>query len=96
MARKKAAKKKPAARKTTKKKTTAKRKTTKSRAKKSSSAESLYVASKVKAEIKKSGLNMASDALEGLNKQIYWLIEQATTRTTCNGRKTVRAHDFLA
>ncbi len=89
MARKTTAKKKPAARKTTAKRKTAKKTTTKSK-------EALYVASKVKSQIKTDGMNMAGDALEGLNNQIYWLIQQATERAALNGRKTVRSHDFLA
>jgi len=91
MARKTTAKKKPAARKTTAKKRPAAKKKTKAKSK-----EALFVASKVKLQIKADGMNMAGDALEGLNNQIYWLIEQATERASLNGRKTVRSHDFLA
>ena len=57
--------------------------------------EALYDGSKVKAVIKKSGCNTAGDAFDGLNGWIYWLIEQATKRAKANGRKTVRAHDFM-
>ena len=80
-----------------KKKKATKKKATKSRAKskKSSSNEMLLVGSKVKAELKSSGCNVASDALEGLNQYVHWLISQATERATANGRKTVRNHDFL-
>ena len=78
----------------------AKKKTTKKKAtatkKKAKTQEALFVASKVRAAIKDSGLNVAGDALEGLNQQIYWLIDQASSRATANGRKTVRSHDFLA
>ncbi len=57
--------------------------------------ESLIVGSKAKAVLKKAGCNTAGDAFEGLNGWIYWLLEQATKRAKANGRKTVRAHDFL-
>lgn len=75
---KKKAKKKTAAKKTTRKK----------------SMEPLYVASKVKSAIKGHKMNMAGDALDGLNNMIYWYIEQAAKRAQLNGRKTVRSHDF--
>lgn len=58
--------------------------------------ESLVVGSKAKAVLKKAGCNTAGDALDGLNNVIYWYIDQAATRAKANGRKTVRAHDFLA
>jgi hypothetical protein len=57
--------------------------------------ESLLVASKVKAMIKGSDCNTAGDALDGLNSYVGWLVTQATQRAKANGRKTVRAHDFL-
>ena len=57
--------------------------------------EMLLVASKVKAEIKAAGCNTAGDALEGLNGWMHWLLDQAAKRAKANGRKTVRAHDFL-
>ena len=75
---KKKAKKKTTAKKTTRKKT----------------MEPLYVASKVKTAIKDHKMNMAGDALDGLNTMIYWYIEQAAKRAQLNGRKTVRSHDF--
>ena len=58
--------------------------------------EPLIVASKAKAALKGLGCNTAGDALESLNGHAYWLIEQAAKRAKANGRKTVRAHDFLA
>ncbi len=58
--------------------------------------ELLVVVSKVKAALKKSGCNSASDATDGLNTWIHWLIDQAARRAKANGRKTVRAHDFCA
>ena len=57
--------------------------------------ESLLVASKVKGLIKAADCNTAGDALDGLNSYVSWLVLQATARAKANGRKTVRAHDFL-
>lgn len=57
--------------------------------------ETLLVASKVRQLIKDSGCNTAGDALEGLNAYVSWLVVQATKRAHENGRKTVRAHDFM-
>lgn len=57
--------------------------------------EMLLVGSKVKAAIKEANCNTAGDALDGLNEWVYWLIQQATARASQNGRKTVRAHDFM-
>ncbi len=57
--------------------------------------EMLVIASKAKAILKKSGCNTAGDGLEGLNGWVYWLLEQAAKRAKANGRKTVRAHDFI-
>jgi len=64
--------------------------------KKKKSLEVLLVGSKVKAEIKGAGFNTGGDAIEGLNHWVHWLIGQATSRAKLNGRKTVRAHDFMA
>jgi hypothetical protein len=58
--------------------------------------EMLLVASKVRQMIKDAGCNTAGDALDGLNGWVGWLIQQATKRAGENGRKTVRAHDFMA
>ena len=63
--------------------------------KKSGSGEILLVASKVREQIKAANCNTAGDAVEGLNGWVHWLIEQATERAKANGRKTVRAHDFM-
>ena len=57
--------------------------------------EMLIVGSKAKAAVKEHDVNVASDALEGLNAVIHWYIEQAATRAKQNGRKTVRNHDFI-
>jgi hypothetical protein len=58
--------------------------------------EVLLVGSKVRGLIKDADCNTAGDAIDGLNQWVYWLIQQATTRAKANGRKTVRAHDFMA
>ncbi len=57
--------------------------------------EMLLVASKVKQMLKDAGCNTAGDALEGLNGYVGWLVHQAARRASENGRKTVRAHDFM-
>ena len=57
--------------------------------------ESLIVGSKAKAALKKAGCNTAGDALEGLNGWVHWLLDQAAKRAKANGRKTVRAYDFI-
>lgn len=57
--------------------------------------EMVLVASKVRQMIKDAGCNTAGDALDGLNAYVGWLVAQATKRATENGRKTVRAHDFI-
>ena len=57
--------------------------------------EMLLVASKVRQMIKDAGCNTAGDALDGLNAYVGWLIQQAAKRADQNGRKTVRAHDFI-
>ena len=73
-----------------KKKTTAKRKTTKK------TGEVIIVQSKFKEALKAHGVNVASDAMIGANDILHWYVSQAATRAKNNGRKTVRAHDFLA
>jgi hypothetical protein len=57
--------------------------------------EVLVVGSKVKAIIKENGCNTGGDAIEGLNGWVHWLVDQAAKRAAANGRKTVRAHDFM-
>ena len=57
--------------------------------------EPLIIASKAKAVLKKAKCNVAGDALDGLNGWAYWHLDQAAKRAKANGRKTVRAHDFL-
>lgn len=57
--------------------------------------EMLLVSSKIRQMIKDAGCNTAGDALDGLNAYVGWLIQQASKRASENGRKTVRAHDFI-
>lgn len=58
--------------------------------------EVLVVASKVREQIKSAGCATGGDAVEGLNAWVQWLIGQAAARAQANGRKTVRAHDFMS
>ena len=76
-----------------KKKKKAKKKASRRRA---PSMDMLLVGSKTKMAIKGHGVNVAGDALDALNNVVYWYIDQAAKRAGSNGRKTVRAHDFLA
>ena len=75
--------------------TSAKKATTKSASKKKA-GEVLIVQSKFKEALKAHGVNVASDALNGANDIFHWYVSQAATRAKNNGRKTVRAHDFIA
>ncbi|MFQ5417036.1 MAG: hypothetical protein ACE5FL_08340 [Myxococcota bacterium] len=59
------------------------------------SGDVLLIGSKVRAAIKATGCNTGGDAVDGLNAWVQWLIQQATKRARANGRKTVRAHDFM-
>ncbi len=67
----------------------------KSTTRKPKQLEVLLVGSKVREQIKGAGCNTGGDAIEGLNGWVHWLIGQATQRAAANGRKTVRAHDFM-
>lgn len=62
---------------------------------KAAAKEVLLIASKVRAEVKDADCNFAGDALDGLNAYVHWLVQQAVARAKQNGRKTVRAHDFI-
>ena len=70
----------------------AKTKTTK----KAKKGEVIIVQSKFKDALKTQGVNVSSCALEGANDILHWYVSQAVKRAKANGRKTVRAHDFLA
>ena len=54
----------------------------------------LIVASKMKDAIRKSGFNIAGDAIHHLNERVHSILQGATHRAGTNGRKTVRGHDF--
>lgn len=54
------------------------------------------VASRVREEISSNSFKTGSDAIEVLDDFIAWLIDNASVRAKQNGRKTVRAHDFVA
>jgi histone H3/H4 len=58
-------------------------------------AEMLLVGSKVKQALRAHDVNVASDAADSLNYVVHWYINQAAKRAAANGRKTVRAHDFM-
>ncbi|EMY60774.1 hypothetical protein [Leptospira terpstrae] len=58
------------------------------------SKESLIVTSKVKAYIKSKGFMTSGDAIDGINDEIYRLIDKALERTSANKRTTVRSTDF--
>ncbi|MBM9591420.1 MULTISPECIES: hypothetical protein [Leptospira] len=58
------------------------------------SKESLIVTSKVKAYIKSKGFMTSGDAIEGINEEIYRLLDKALERTSANKRTTVRSTDF--
>lgn len=73
----------------------AKAKSGKSKAAPKAPQEVLLIASKVRAAVKDADCNFASDAIMGLNAYVHWLVNQATARAKENGRKTVRAHDFI-
>ena len=84
---------------TRQKKATSKKKTSKTQTKAAApkkEVEVLVVGSKVKQQIKDAGFNTGGDAIQGLNDWVRWLIDQATQRAQANGRKTVRAHDFMS
>jgi hypothetical protein len=49
----------------------------------------------VKAALRAQGFNTAGDALNGLQGWMGWHIQQAAARAKANGRKIVRAHDFI-
>ena len=59
--------------------------------------EMLLVGSKTKDALRGGGkYNVSGEALDALNANVYWLIEQAQKRCAANGRKTIRGHDILA
>ncbi len=57
--------------------------------------EMLLVGSKTKEALKANDVNVSGSALDGLNAVVHWYIQQASARAKANGRKTVRADDFV-
>ncbi|MHC4065390.1 MAG: hypothetical protein ACYSUI_12970 [Planctomycetota bacterium] len=53
----------------------------------------LVVASKVKAYIKSKNMNTSAEAISCISDRIYCMLDDATTRTKANGRKTLKAQD---
>ena len=53
----------------------------------------LVVASKVKAFVKAKKMNTSAEAINALSEQVYTILENATIRTTANGRKTLKSQD---
>ncbi|MEE2961202.1 MAG: hypothetical protein VYA34_10700 [Myxococcota bacterium] len=94
MAAKKAASKKAAPKKAAPKKAAPKKKP--AAKKKPAVQDMVLVVSKTKDALKASGCNVAGDALDGLNALVHQHIAQAAKRAEANGRKTIRAHDFVA
>lgn len=62
---------------------------------KAKTSEMLLVVSKVKAALRDHNVNVASDAADALNQFVHTQVTAAAKRAQANGRKTVRAHDFL-
>ncbi len=56
--------------------------------------EMLLVGSKTKEALKKTGLNVASEAMDKFNEKLYIMIKDAQERCVANGRKTIKACDF--
>ena len=53
----------------------------------------LVVGSKVKAEVKKAGMNCAGTLVDAVDAEVKALIKKAVDRAKANGRKTVRDSD---
>jgi hypothetical protein len=71
----------------------AKKKAKRKTGKPGKSREVLVVASKVKAYIKSKKMNTSAEALGALSDRVYCMLDEATSRTQANGRKTVKAQD---
>ncbi len=54
----------------------------------------LVVASKIKAYVKGRKMNTSADAITELSDKVYMMLDQATTRTRANGRKTLKPQDI--
>lgn len=60
---------------------------------KGGSREILVVASKVKGYVKGKRMNTSADAIAAISDRVYCLLDEATSRTKANGRKTVKPQD---
>ena len=71
-----------------------KKKTRKSKPSKSKkNRDVLVVASKIKAYVRDQGMNTSADAISCLSDRVYAILNDATARTTANGRKTLKPQD---
>lgn len=57
-------------------------------------AESVIVASKLKAAIKEHDLRMDGGLADAVNDKVHAMLKDAAARTKANGRSTVRPHDL--
>jgi histone H3/H4 len=55
--------------------------------------EILLVASKVRAYLQSKGVKVSGELVEGLNKRVMKLLDDAVERTKANKRSTVKAQD---
>ncbi len=69
----------------------AKKKSKTTKAKKSK--EVLVVASKIKTYVHGRGMNTSADAISCLSDRVYGMLDEATSRTRANGRKTLKPQD---
>lgn len=53
----------------------------------------LVVASKVKAYVRERGMNTSGEAISCLSDKMYAILDEATARTSANGRKTLKPQD---
>lgn len=55
--------------------------------------EVLVVASKIKSYVKAKKMNTSADAIGALSEKVYMMLDEATRRTSANGRKTLKPQD---
>ena len=55
----------------------------------------LVVGSKVKEVVKGNNMQSSGELIEAISNKVHELVEAACKRAGDNGRKTVRAHDFM-
>ena len=71
----------------------AKKKIGKGKAGKGKKRDVLVVASKIKAYVRDQGMNTSSDAISCLSEKVYTILDDATARTSANGRKSLKPQD---